>query len=115
MPVSGYGYFDGTATHIYNEDNSYKAEIDFVDPSSNCRAVIDYTGTYSGGEGSLVATPDGGSVRISSCDDATLNQASTDHSDGLLESAKSIVSYEVDGITLILTHSDGLQRIYRRQ
>lgn len=115
VPVSGYGYFDGIATHTYNEDGTYTAEIDFVDPSSNCRAVIDYTGTFTGQVGSFDATPDGGSVTISSCDDATLNQASTAHSAATLTASMSTVQYVVDGNTLILTHSDGLQRIYRRQ
>ncbi|MFT5822432.1 MAG: hypothetical protein ACI8ZM_003688 [Crocinitomix sp.] len=115
VAVSRFGHFGGESVHVYNEDNTYSSESNFTDPSTNCHAVFNYVGTYSGVDGTLNFTPTGGEVEISLCDSTELNQALYVFSAADLEGAQSSLKYEVDGNTLIYSHEDGMHRIYRRQ
>lgn len=62
VAVSGIGYFDGNSVHVYNDDDTYRSDLEFTDPSTNCKVVLYYIGTYSGEDGKIELTPNGGQV-----------------------------------------------------
>lgn len=115
VPVSGYGYFDGIATHQYGEDGTYRADVDFTDPDSGCHVTLYYTGTFTGNETTLQFTATEGEVEVSSCTDESSNAPNRAYGEEELAAASTNVEWTVDGDTLTLLHEDGMDRVYQRQ
>ena len=115
VSVSGYGIFDGTVTIKFNEDKSYRNDVDWKDEGSACEVVLHYLGNFSGDETTLTITPTSGEVVVSGCSDDELNQESRAYTNEEIAAAASTVEWIVSGNNLELIHSDGLERIYQRQ
>ncbi|MGB1252198.1 MAG: hypothetical protein ACPG8W_16380 [Candidatus Promineifilaceae bacterium] len=114
VAVTGIGLFDGLSTHEYNEDGTYRWDVEFTDPGSGCHVVLYYVGTFAGDETMLQITPTGGEVEVDSCVDVEANAASRAFADEEIAAASATLDRIVEGDTLTFLHEDGLERIYQR-
>ena len=113
VAVSGYGNFDGTATHTFKVDGSYRWDIEFTDPNSGCHAVLYYAGEFTGNATTLQSSATDGEKEVDLCTDNSLNVAKHKYNNDELESASSSISWTVIDDKLIFLHADGLERIYK--
>lgn len=114
VTISGVGYFDGTATHNFGDDGSYRWEIDFADPNAGCQITLYYAGTFTGDETTLELTPTEGEVEVNSCDDEASNAPNRAFGEEEIAAAASSSEWLIEDDTLKIIHEDGLDRVYHR-
>jgi hypothetical protein len=115
VAVSGHGQYAGQATHAFNEDGTFRWNAEFTDPESGCRAALHYRGGFTGNATLISARASAGEVEVTGCSDNARNAPTRGFDDAELAAASDSLAWSVAGDTLVLSHSDGLQREYSRQ
>ncbi|MDG0870871.1 hypothetical protein GKO47_13640 [SAR202 cluster bacterium JH639] len=115
VTFSGVGQFPGSSTHEWNEDGTYRWEIDFTSEDSGCRVQLHWVGKFSGDESTLSFTPEGGEVEVSLCNDEASRQPVRSYPDEEVAASASTTNWGLAGDTLTLTPDDGTDRVYKRR
>ncbi len=115
VAVSGHGQYPGKATHIFKEDGTFRWTASFTDPKSGCHADLYYRGKFTGNASLLKAKVSSGEVEVTGCSDNGRNAPKRQFGSAELAAASASIPWNVAGNTLVLSHTDGLQRRYSRQ
>ena len=115
VAVSGHGQYPGRATHTFKEDGTLRWTATFTDPKSGCHADLHYRGEFTGNATLLKAKASSGEVEVTGCSDNARNAPKRQFDSAELAAASDSLAWKVAGDTLVLSHTDGLQRKYSRQ